>query len=437
MDRDDSQIFHTIVITGLKDSSKSEEAALALSRIIKNMTPEKILQRLGSLPWTLTRKEITPPLTASVTADIPETQIPRDRPAIQETPGPEAPQSQPPPPPIERGGKIAQPAVWAPNQAAPPLPAPPEDAGLSIEPLSLGAILDRTFQICRVHFWKLLAVIGVWWGVATLAGIGMIIVGAVAGLTLQSFENVSLWMLIPLAAVLIPVALVFFIALFFLCEGALIHAVSCIYLGREVRVRESYSFALGRLRKLLFTTVLMILFMIALCVVALIVGAFVYYVFRYITSSTLWGVLLAIPFWLALASIPMYAFIKLMLVDKVIIIEDRGYVDAIDRSWRLLSGKAEGAWPRGYFMRGLILLHLFILINMAISLVFEIPGLLLMATQLPQAVSEVLKHVLSNVGGVVASLFGSVSGVVFYYDVRNRKEGFDLQMLAERTPVVG
>jgi len=45
-------------------------------------------------------------------------------------------------------------------------------------------------------------------------------------------------------------------------------------------------------------------------------------------------------------------------------------------------------------------------------------------------VAKVVSQIITNAGSLIASLFGSVGVVVFYYDIRNRKEGFDLSMLA-------
>ncbi len=160
---------------------------------------------------------------------------------------------------------------------------------------------------------------------------------------------------------------------YYVSQGALIHAVSSVYLGKEIRVGEAYTFAFGRLRKLFF--------LISPCGAdscrhqhwAFIVGALLYFLFLQILS-TVWAVLLSLPFWLALLCVPAYAFFKLMLVDKVIIIEDMAYAEAIKRIWKLISGKAEGDWPRGYFLRVVILFHVFILINIVVSLIFQIPG---------------------------------------------------------------
>jgi len=47
-------------------------------------------------------------------------------------------------------------------------------------------------------------------------------------------------------------------------------------------------------------------------------------------------------------------------------------------------------------------------------------------------VGPVVQQLLSNFGGVIGGIFGGVCLVVFYYDIRSRKEGFDLKMLAQQ-----
>jgi hypothetical protein len=444
MDGGNAHNLHAVVITGLKGPSQADKVAVQLSRIIKNMSPDRIERRLSSLPWTLTGGvtsenasrlarfldkagagfKIEPPLQAPIATNVPEAQAGMSNPPLQHSV--EAPVQPSPPIGLDRG--MTPPAMPA-QRTAPGAQGPAERHGFLIEPLSLGGILDRTFQICRAHFWKLFTVQAVWGVALALFGIGVIIVAAVLGVTAEALGKTPPWTLIPMGAVLIPVAGLALTALFFLSQGALIHAVASVYLGREVRVRESYSFAMGKLRKLIFTNAIAILVVGLRLLLVLVLGIVTYYIFFEISSSSLWAVLLSVPFWLVLAYIPMQAFIKMMLVDVVVIVEDTGYVKAINRSWDLVSGKAEGRWPRGHFLRLLILFHLFILIAVAVHVLFEVPAHLT-GMILPQTVSQILNEVLSNVGSVVAGLFSSVSLVICYYDIRSRKEGFDLEMLA-------
>ena len=133
--------------------------------------------------------------------------------------------------------------------------------------------------------------------------------------------------------------------------------------------------------------------------------------------------------------IPVYVTLKIVLFDKVVIIEDVAYLSALKRSWSLLKGKAEGSWPRGYFLRLFILLHVFLLTYLAIVMLFQVPATIIELLLTDVAiVGKVLGQVLSNFGSLIAGVFSSVCMVVFYYDIRNRKEGFDLKMLsASRT----
>jgi hypothetical protein len=132
--------------------------------------------------------------------------------------------------------------------------------------------------------------------------------------------------------------------------------------------------------------------------------------------------------------VPIYVTLKLLLFDKIVIIENVGYTSALSRSWNLLSGKAAGPWPRGYILRFFLLTILFTLIAVTIGWVFQTPAALIAAfLPMPDLAKTVLTQLLGTLGSLIATVFGSVCMVIFYYDVRNRKEGFDLQILAEMT----
>lgn len=300
--------------------------------------------------------------------------------------------------------------------------------GLTIEPLTLGGILDRTFQLCRRHFWPFLGIIAIPWLATMAAVVSVLAVLGIYGLTRESLGDASTWVLIVVGALAVPSVVVVLVGLFYLSQGALIHAVSCAYLGRTIRIRTAYNFVFERLGRYLVTSLLFVLAVFLLVAVVPILGGGFYLLSRLVTSSGWWSALT----WPFLLLIPAYGVPKLLLFDKAVIIEDVAYLQALRRSWRLVSGKAEGGWPRGYFLRLIILLHLFIFINIAISLLFGTPAALI-AALFPDSlklVGDVAAQILKNTGSLVAGLFGSVCIVVFYYDIRNRKEGFDLRMLA-------
>jgi len=437
--------------------------AETLSRVTTNLPVDKAFKRMESLPWTLTRRataknaeqlarvmerlgatvEVSPSPSGAATSTEPVgTQvvpgaavIPGTRTAASDnlsstpgdsgvTPPASAPQAvgRPSPPPQPSG-------PLPPNLNVKDSSEPPGGDGFSIEPLSLGGILDRTFQICRRHFWKLFAIVGIPY--LLVAGLILIvsIVAVVVGFTLQGLGDVPVWVLIAAGVTVIPSIIVATIAVFYLSQGALIHAVSVVHLGRDFRVSDAYRFVLSRLGKFVLTSMLLAIVIFATFLISVLFGAVLFFIFREVTSSGWWSAIT----WLPLALIPFYASIKLLLFDKVVIIEDIAYTNALKRSWELLTGKAEGEWPRGYFLRLIILLFLFALISITISLVFQIPASII-AALMPESwiVGTVLQQLLSNIGAVIGGIFGGVCLVVFYYDIRSRKEGFDLKMLAQQ-----
>ncbi|MDQ7784706.1 MAG: hypothetical protein RDU20_17625 [Desulfomonilaceae bacterium] len=445
------ETVHTVVITEVRDETTRKRVAHALEKVSRNVSREKIESRLNRLPWTLTRSatpkraarlyrllarlgatvEVVPPLAPAMISDVEETQILPGAHMLSETqvasatqftsfPGGESPVV---------GGQTVPAETSSSRKAETPEPTRDFDAslGFEIEPMTLGGILDRAFQMCRAHFWKLFAVVAIPW-LITLAMFAVIGVAAVlVGLNIRTLDSVSTWVLIILGVTVVPSVAVIAIALFYLSQGAVIHAVSSIYLGREILVRDAYRFVLARLGKYFLTSMLFLLAVFGLLVGPVIIGVGFYFLFALLTSSGWWSAVT----WLPLIFLSAYCVIKLLVFDKVVIIEDIAYGKALSRSWNLLTGKAEGVRPARYWVRFYLLILILILINIAISILFETPATVLgLAAPQLQLYGSIIGQVLKTVGNVIAGLFGSVCMVVFYYDIRNRKEGFDLKMLS-------
>jgi len=83
-----------------------------------------------------------------------------------------------------------------------------------------------------------------------------------------------------------------------------------------------------------------------------------------------------------------------------------------------------------YFIRLIVLIILFILINLVIHMIFQVPGSIIAALHHNIPLQFKYLPAVEHSGQSVAGLFGSVCLVIFYYDLRIRKEGFDLKMLA-------
>lgn len=452
MDPENSETLYTVIITELKPGADKATIAEGIARIVKNLDVEKTLKRLNALPWTMTRRasrknagrlikylrklncevEIIPPLEMPAIANVAETQILPGTSLLSETQIVSSTQFVPVPKELSQpeSGPLVGGGEQIPASAAPPIPRAPEEQpeDVSLEPLTLGGMLDKTFQICRNNFWRLLTIAAIPWLVTAIITVVIAIIVAIIGLTVHNITGMSVTMLIVAGVLIIPSTIIFFVCLFYLAQGAMIHAVSSTYLGRQIKVKESYSFVFDRLAKFALTSLLFTLVIFLATLMAILAGIAFYFMFKVSASSGWWSAIT----WIPLFCILTYVIIRLMLFDKVIIIEDVAYLGALKRSWRLLSGKAEGGWPRSYWSRLIILLSLFVLISATISWIFQFPASLLAAVfPLPQFAKTVLTQVLSNLGSIFGGMFGAVCLVIFYYDVRNRKEGFDLKMLAK------
>ncbi|MEW6349665.1 MAG: hypothetical protein AB1646_11435 [Thermodesulfobacteriota bacterium] len=419
---------HSVNILGV-EAGREAAVADALAKIIRNYAREQILERLGRPPWTITRRanakiasrlvKLLEPLGAFLRVDPP-------LPSTDTTPvmpEPIVPARGGLMPQVQSGRDVAYPlprptalSVTLPSRTPEPMP----EAAWSIQPLSLGGILDRSFQICKVHWWQLLAIAAIPWA---LINVPMKLVDAWTGGAAQAAD--------PSAAGTggaVLVMLLIYIPVYTFFQGALTYAVSRIYLGRTVEIKDALRFVYTKAGALILTSVevLVIWFLFALAVI--IPAAFLFLLVQAGGVSGWWTAVT----WIPCAILYCYCFSKTLLYDKSIVLENKAYTDSINRSWNLLTGKAEGQWPRAYWVRMAVLSTLYFLIVIAIHLMADLPARLLSSVLSgpSQVVGESVRFALQEGGSLVLELFGSVWGVVFYYDVRCRKEGFDLEMLA-------
>lgn len=446
-----TETTHTVVITDVRDEITRKRVAHSLAKVTRNITPEKIRARLHKLPWTLTRNatskraarlvhllerlgatvKVIPPLPMDLVPDVHETQILPGAHMLSETQIASSTQFlSVPKEHADLGSEGAKPD-HAPSTQGVDTPKAHRKTvsqdGFDIEPMTLGGILDRSFQICRGYFWKLLAILAIPWLIITAMTMAVVIGAVLIGFNVHAMGAKSKGLLIVLAVTVIPSFTVIALALFYLAQGALIHAVSSIYLGREIFIREAYRFVVSRLGRYFLTSLLFLLAIFGLTVAPIIFGIMLFFALEYVNVSGWWSAVT----WLPLACVTGYGVTKLILFDKVVIIENVAYGRALGRSWSLTSGKAEGEWPRGYFLRLSLMILIFLGINIVISLLFQTP-ITVVTLLIPQyeLVGNIVGQILSNIGNVIAGLFSSVCMVVFYYDIRNRKEGFDLKMLS-------
>jgi len=257
-----------------------------------------------------------------------------------------------------------------------------------LRPLSLGEILDRTFTLYRKNFL-------LFFGIALIPQVLTLPV-SLAVLYLQPTRVPGAN---PFALFTNPTVLLGYLALFIVgaiayifCQGASTIGVSEIYRGRKFTIGN----ALGKIRE----RFLSLLALVTLNILA-------------ILGCTL---LLVIP--------GIYMTCRLAVSVPTAVIEDKGPRASFSRSFRLTKGFAGPAF---------MIYVVYAVIGSIVGLVFDLPFTVMIATAAGDPgmlrVWTALMQVSAQIGGALALPILLIGISVFYYDLRVRKEAFDIQLM--------
>ena len=269
-------------------------------------------------------------------------------------------------------------------------------ATLDLRPLSLGELLDRTFTLYRSHFLLFI-------GIAAIPNAIIFAIVLVPGLAPWLFPTpahptspgetpgISPLFIIVAILVFLAVIIIYLVAILW-SQGATVIAVSELYLGRTTTIREAYRRVWREVGTIIGVAILSGL-------------------------ATIGGMILLI--------IPgIYIACRLAAGVQAAVLEDIGPRDALSRSWELAKDNVGRV-----FLIYVLYFCLVYGVVLMISAPFTIgavfvkgnPGLVLLLTILGQA------------GNFIAQLFVApfitIAMSLFYYDMRVKKEGFDLQVM--------
>ena len=274
-------------------------------------------------------------------------------------------------------------------------------AAVDLRPLSLGEILDRTFTLYRRNFLLFL-------GIAAIPNLLVLALNLVqvfmsegpkgVGHTVprseqfQSTLGSSSGGLLALGIVGVLVAVVVYFVAYLFAQGGTVYAVSDLYLGQPTSIGTSLKRMRGELGSLLGVIMLNGLAIMAATLAFIIPG--------------------------------IYLACRLLPCIPAALLENLGPRASLERSFRLTKGFAGRAF--GIYVLYFILLY-------ASMMLFMMPFAFVAGLY---AKNPVLYHfwlALAQVGDVIASILISpiltIATAVFYYDLRVRKEAFDLQYM--------
>ena len=271
-------------------------------------------------------------------------------------------------------------------------------ATLDLRPLSLGELLDRTFTLYRGHFLLFL-------GISAIPQVFVLVIQLAQALVapasnIFSLPNPNLPAQMPqfsvtgfayMLAFMFAAGIVSVVA-YLLSQGATVIAVSDLYLGRTTTLGGAFRRVRGKLATIFGVVVLTFLAVFAGCVLLIIPG--------------------------------IYIALRLAVGVQAAVLEGVGPGDALSRSFALTKENAG---------RVFLIFLLYAFLSYGLIALLGVP--FIVGTFLAKNNSDLVRMftMMTQVGSFIASSlvmpFGTIAMSLFYYDMRVRKEGFDLQMM--------
>ena len=305
---------------------------------------------------------------------------------------------------------------------------------VNLTPLSLGELLDQTFSYLRKYFWLFAGIMvapeAVLVGLNILLQIFLRAPQPPSGARAASPAEMAAYGMkagLSTLAILLCYYVVYAFAL-----GAITQALSDIHLGRTTTVRGAYGAVRRKEGRVIHVT---------LTIASRVVGVVVLAMFLLVISIGLMASLSPSRLWLAIpASIglllglvimcvgPALLLVRYSVAVPAVVLENLSARQALKRSVAL---------TKGVFWRLFVVGLLMYLIRAIVVLLFQAPFtfVTLLATIKgghPSLWVTIASLLVGGVAGAATTPLLMIGFAVAYYDLRVRKEGFDLQLMMSR-----
>lgn len=284
-------------------------------------------------------------------------------------------------------------------------------ADLDLRPLSLGEILDRTFSLYRRNFLLFVGIAALPHLLVLALTLTQTVVLPVLGrqtstVNGQLFAGGTLGIVVLIARILA----------YMFSQGGTVYGVSELYLGRQIGIGQSFGRLrgeLGNLFGILFINSVLVFGATAICFAAAILGG---------------APMLALLGLLFLLFPGFYFACRLMVCVPAGLLENIGPRNSLERSFAL---------TRGNVLRAFVIYVLYLVLLYAASSLLSWPFLFAIANAQKDPGMLRVWVSLTQVGAFIAETLVSpvltIAAAVYYYDLRVRKEAFDLQFMMNPT----
>lgn len=299
-------------------------------------------------------------------------------------------------------------------------------ADVTLRPMTLGQVLDTTFSLYKRNFWLFAGITSLPFLLVLIFQIVVAAAGSPFAATGRS-TTISPDLIARVAAGASIGAILYLVILGY-TQAATIFAVSDLYLARSATVRGSFGKVGAKILRI------MLIFFIG--IIGAIVGILVFGLALGIIAAIFKSPLLIFPLFLVIAVLAVIVFCRLALWIPTAMLENVGAVSSFQRSVHL---------TQGYALQIFLIYLLVGALTYAAILIFQLPFLAIAAKA--AAARQALPFgiaVLQDLGGFVSNVLvgpiGTIAISLMYYNLRVRKEAFDIQHLMnslEATPSSG
>jgi hypothetical protein len=292
--------------------------------------------------------------------------------------------------------------------------------------MGIADILDETFEIYKSKFVLLI-------GIAAVLYVPLLLLQSAfqiqpKALMSRGTSERDIALIVGTLAVL---GLAYILALA-LVTGALTFGVSDSYLQRETSIGACYRRMLNAsvLFRFLWTNVLVFLAYIGALIVpmAVLFGGvgLITWSGRAGAAAMVFGILLVVAGVVGII-VPIHVLLRLVLVTPSFMIESQSPIGALRRSWELMKGNT-GKALAVLFIVGIATT----IIQGFISLPFQFADVReALRTGQASAHTPWLTTIVNTITSTLLLPINSIVAIMLYYDMRIRKEGFDLELLAQ------
>jgi hypothetical protein len=311
----------------------------------------------------------------------------------------------------------------------------------NIRPFTLGEILDRTAQLYRRNFLLFAGVaslpIGVMIAIAVLAGA----FGAAAFAAARGVSGSNVLMGLALVALLV-LAIPVYIAAYVYSTAGLTQTAINTHRGHKLTIRATLSSIRPRFWSYLGFLLLqgIVVAAVPLAAAAGVASVLIYAVTRLgggVAAGVATGFVVFVVIGAAVV-IVIWLALSYSMGMAVSVVEQKTAWDSMTRAWRLSQG------TRG---RIFVLFLLVIALTMVVSMIAYIPFLIIagvVTASANGAQSASIAMVIAEIANVIVNFtlqtllmpITWIALVLFYYDQRVRKEGFDIEWMMEQAGLV-